>query len=223
MLFSSFQTVSFHVRRVLGKRQFVLCPGNQAITVMMEDRTNWAPATGPHGLGLLRLRHFDYNWGRSITSRGSNPLSLSLSCVSSASGSLRDMVWADCACPEACVLIISDNSSSESPGTEPTAACLLSQGVLAISPAALHWSADRQPSTPPPSPSQGGRGKSEPAQAGLIRPWRTMLQVPGLAEVEMINHLKIIAPLYAISWTLRKWNMEGGPCPGWRPQVLWQL
>lgn len=136
MLFLSFQAVSFHVRRVLGKCQFLLCPRNQAVTVMMEDRTNWAPTTGPHGLGLLWLQSFDYNWGRSMTSSGSTPPppSASLECP----GSLRVMVRTDCACPEAYVFIISDNSSSKAPGMEPTAACLLSQGVLAICPAALY-------------------------------------------------------------------------------------
>lgn len=163
-----------------------------------------------------QLWHFDDNQGRSMTSRGNNSFSQSL-LSHQHSPSPRDTVLADFLCPEACVLIISDKASSESPGMGPTAACFLSQAVPAICPSALHgsagwedliWGKQRQIWTCP--------------KAGLDRPRQMVLRISGLGEAVKINHLKIVVfprKCHQLdTWRLkyRKGNMARMKSPGFR-------
>lgn len=197
--------------RGLEKCQFLLYPRNRAVTVMTEDRTNWAPTRGPGPLcsyGILIIIREEV----SLPGATTNSCSL-FPWGSNALDSLRDMVWADFTCPEACVLIISDNSLLDSPriGTSlPAFSFRVSRQTvrlvytLAPTDKSPIWGMPMQIRTCP--------------KAELTGPPRKVLQVSGLGKAVKMHHFKITVFSSKSSqneiWERRTWL-------GWTAQVLW--
>ena len=82
-------------------------------------------------------------------------------------------------------MIISDNSSSESPGTGPIPGCLLSQAVLS----SVRLVYTVAPADRPPRRREA-EANLDLHKGRLDRPQRMALQLSGLGEAMKINHLK---------------------------------
>lgn len=185
--FSSHQTVSFYVRRVLWKCPFLPYPRSQAVNVMTEDGTNWAPIRRPHSLGPWGSCGVWMIIGEEASLPGATTLSLSflrLQCPQFPEGhgvlEQTSHVWS-LRVDHFRQLIIS--LLEWAPSSLPS---------LSGCPSYLsEWFTLQSWLTGPPI-----RGKQRQIwtcpKAGLNRPQRMVLHVSGLDEAVKINHLRII-------------------------------